>query len=462
MTIGGEPVAGASTFQVVNPSTGEVFAHAPECTDDQLNAAMDAARDAQRSWAVDDGERRLVMEKAAAAVEAEVDHIAALLTAEQGKPRALARREVSGVATRLRWFAALELEPEVLQDDANGRVEILRRPLGVVAAITPWNFPVGLAGWKIAPALRAGNTVVLKPSPFTPLATLALGDLLRDALPPGVVNVVSGGDAVGSHMAHHPVPRKVSFTGSVGAGVAVNQAAAADLKRVTLELGGNDPAVVLDDAEPADIADGLFWGAFMNSGQACAAVKRVYVPARMHSDVVDALAAVASGVCVGDPTEDATQLGPLSTLPQFRRVSDLVTDAMRSGAVAAAGGHAIDGPGYFFEPTILAGLDNGARVVDEEQFGPVLPVIAYHDLDDAITRANATHFGLGSSVWTADPERGAEVAARLEAGMTWVNAHPVSSVEHPFLGVKDSGLGVENGIWGLRSFTDMHLISRPS
>ncbi|MDQ1373314.1 MAG: hypothetical protein QOJ09_652 [Actinomycetota bacterium] len=449
-------------FQVVNPSTGEVFAHARECTSEQLDAAMAAAADAQRSWSQDESERRLAMKKAAAAVDAEVDRIAAVLTAEQGKPLALARREVSGVATRLRWFADLELGPEVLQDDDRGRVEILRRPLGVVAAITPWNFPVGLAGWKIAPALRAGNTVVLKPSPVTPLATLLLGDVLGDALPAGVVNVVTGGDDLGAHMVQHPVTRKVSFTGSVGAGIAVNQAAAAGLKRVTLELGGNDPAVVLDDADPAAIANGLFWGAFMNTGQACAAVKRVYVPARLHDAVVDALAAIASTVRVGDPTDEATQLGPLSTLPQLRRVTELVDDARRHGAVAAAGGHAVDGPGYFFEPTVLTGVGDGVRVVDEEQFGPVLPVVPYRDLDDALASANATRFGLGSSVWTADPERGAEVAARIDAGMTWVNAHPVSSVEHPFLGVKSSGVGVENGIWGLHTFTDMHLVSRPA
>jgi acyl-CoA reductase-like NAD-dependent aldehyde dehydrogenase len=301
---------------------------------------------------------------------------------------------------------------------------------------------------------------VIKPSPFTPLSTMLLGQVLDGVLPSGVVSVVTGGDDVGARLVAHSVPRKVSFTGSVAGGIAVNTAAAADLKRVTLELGGNDPAIVLDDADPAAIADAVFWGAFMNTGQACAAIKRVYVPARLCDGLVDALAAIATSVRFGDPTDAATQLGPITTRPQFDRVAGLVSDAIDHGGVAASGGRAVDRPGWFYEPTILTGVEDGVRVVDEEQFGPVLPVIPYRDLDDAVTRANATTFGLGSSVWTSDPERGATVAGRIEAGMTWVNAHPVSSVEHPFGGIKHSGLGVENGIWGLHSFTDIHLISR--
>jgi len=447
-------------INVVNPSSGEVIGQAPECTEEHLDDAMATAAAAQPPWAALGDERREVMEKAAAAVDGAVARIADVLTAEQGKPLPLARREVAGVAGRLRYFAGLDLAPYVIEDGKGGRAEVRYRPLGVVAAITPWNFPVGLAGWKLAPALRAGNTVVLKPSPFTPLSTMLLGEVLNGALPGGVVNVVTGGDEVGARIVSHPVPRKVSFTGSVNGGIAVNRAAAADLKRVTLELGGNDPAIVLDDADSEAIAGALFWGAFINSGQACAAVKRVYVPEARRSEFVDALAAVADGVRVGDPTAEGTQLGPLTTRPQFDRVSELVDDALAHGAKAASGGRAVGGPGYFFKPTVLTEVDDGMRVVDEEQFGPVLPVVGYRDLDDALHRANTTRFGLGSSVWTSDPERGAQVADRIEAGMTWINAHPVSSVEHPFGGIKHSGLGVENGIWGLRSFTDVHLVVR--
>ena len=446
-------------INVVNPSSGEVFAKAPECTEDQLDEVMAHAASAQQSWAALGDERRELLEKAAAAVDGAVDRIADVLTAEQGKPLPLARREVAGVATRLRYFAGLDLVPDVLDD---GRVEVRHRPVGVVAAITPWNFPVGLAGWKLAPALRAGCAVVLKPSPFTPLSTVLLGEVLNGVLPAGVVNVVTGGDGVGARMVGHPVPRKVSFTGSVRGGMAVNTAAAADLKRVTLELGGNDPAIVLDDADPAAIAAGLFWGAFINTGQACAAVKRVYVPEHRRHELVEALAAIAESVRIGDPTAEGTQLGPLTTRPQFDRVAELVDDALVHGAKAASGGAAVDGPGYFYEPTVLTDVDDGVRVVDEEQFGPVLPVVGYRDLDDALRRANATEFGLGSSVWTSDAERGALVAGRIEAGMTWINAHPVSSVEHPFGGIKHSGLGVENGIDGLKTFADMHLVVRPA
>ncbi|MCI3949721.1 MAG: aldehyde dehydrogenase family protein, partial [Acidimicrobiales bacterium] len=289
-------------------------------------------------------------------------------------------------------------------------VEVLRKPLGVVAAITPWNFPVSLASWKIAPALLAGNTMVLKPSPFTPLSSLRIGELLRAALPPGVLNVVSGGDALGGWMTAHPVPRKISFTGSVATGKRVAAAAAPDLKRVTLELGGNDPAILLDDVDPDAVVDKVFWAAFANNGQVCSAIKRVYVPEALYGRVVDALADRARAVRVGDGAAEGTELGPVNNRPQFERVAELVDDAVRGGARAVAGGSAREGSGYFFEPTILADVSDGTRIVDEEQFGPALPVIAYRDLDDAVERANATHFGLSGSVWSGDPDRGAEVA----------------------------------------------------
>ncbi len=291
MTIAGKPVPGEQGFGVINPATGQVFAQAPEATRAQLDLAMDAAAAALPAWQRDLEERRRALRECAAAVRAHAKELAPILTREQGKPLARAREEMAGTAHWLDYTAGLEIPVEVVRDDADARIEVRRRPLGVVAAITPWNYPVMLATWKIAPALLAGNTVVLKPSPYTPLSTLALGEVLREALPPGVLNVVSGGNELGAWMTSHPVPRKISFTGSVATGKRVAAAAAPDLKRLTLELGGNDAAIVLDDADPKTIADGLFWGAFMNSGQVCTAIKRVYVPEKLYPGLLSELAA---------------------------------------------------------------------------------------------------------------------------------------------------------------------------
>jgi acyl-CoA reductase-like NAD-dependent aldehyde dehydrogenase len=402
-----------------------------------------------------------MLRQAAAVLLGASQDLAPVLTAEQGKPTSDANLEIFAAGMWLQYYADLEFPREVIQDDDSAFVEVVRRSLGVVAAITPWNFPITLASWKIAPALLAGNTMVLKPSPFTPLTTLKIGELLRDVFPPGVFNVVSGGDGLGSWMTSHPVPRKVSFTGSVATGKKVAAAAAPDLKRVTLELGGNDPAILLDDVDPAEVADRVYRFAFANNGQICSAIKRVYVPERIYDEVVDALATHAKAAKVGNGADPDTELGPINNRPQFDRVSELVADAMKGGARAAAGGKAIDGPGNFFEPTILADVSDGTRIVDEEQFGPALPVIAYRDVEDAVERANATHFGLSGSVWSGDPDRAAAIAERLECGTAWVNTHLALAPHQPFGGAKWSGLGVENGTWGLYGFTELQVLHRP-
>jgi acyl-CoA reductase-like NAD-dependent aldehyde dehydrogenase len=463
MTIDAAPVgAHGPVFDVINPATEQVVGQAPDCSADQLDAAMTSARGAYQHWRRDEFARRAALLAAADAVESAVDEIASTLTAEQGKPLVEARKEVVSVSVWCRYYANLEMPTEIVQDDDSAQVEIRRRPLGVVAAITPWNYPLSLAAWKIAPALAAGNTMVLKPSPYTPLATLQLGRLLADVLPAGVLNVVSGGNELGGMMTVHPVPRKISFTGSVETGKRVAASAAPDLKRVTLELGGNDPAILLDDVDVAEIASKLFWAAFRNAGQVCAAVKRVYVPQRRYDEVVEALADQARAVKVGNGAVEGTQMGPLNNRPQLDRVRELVDDALASGGRAAAGGAAVAGKGYFFEPTILAGVADGTRIVDEEQFGPVLPVVAYSDLDDAIARANATNFGLSASVWSSDADRAAEVAAQVECGTSWVNTHLVLQPNSPFGGAKWSGIGVENGPWGLYGFTEMQVIHKPT
>jgi acyl-CoA reductase-like NAD-dependent aldehyde dehydrogenase len=460
MTIDGQPTPTAGTFDVLNPATGEVYAQAPECSKEQLDAAMESSAKAYRDWKADEGARRDALRQAAGILLASSQEVAPILTAEQGKPISDANIEIIAAGMWLQYYADLEVPREVIQDDDSAFAEVVRKPLGVVAAITPWNFPVTLASWKIAPALLAGNTMVLKPSPYTPLSTLKIGELLRDVFPPGVFNVVSGGDGLGAWMTSHPVPRKVSFTGSVATGKKVAAAAAPDLKRVTLELGGNDPAILLDDVDPADVADRVFRAAFANNGQICSAVKRVYVPEAMYDDVVEAMATQARSQKVGDGADPDTQLGPINNKPQYERVSELVADAIKGGARAAAGGKPIEGPGYFFEPTILADISDGTRIVDEEQFGPALPLIPYRDIDDAVERANATHFGLGGSVWGGDADRAAQVAERLECGTAWVNTHLALAPHQPFGGAKSSGLGVENGTWGLYGFTELQVLHR--
>jgi acyl-CoA reductase-like NAD-dependent aldehyde dehydrogenase len=458
MTIGGQAVHSDRTFRVENPATEEELARAPLCSAAQLDEAMNAAARAFAAWRRDEDARRTALKEGAVRVAAAADAIAALLTAEQGKPLAEARREVQRAVMWLEYFADLPIAHQLVTDDENARAEVVARPLGVVAAITPWNFPVSLAAWKLAPALLAGNTVVLKPSPYTPLATLRLGAVLNEVLPAGVLNVVSGDDELGKLMTMHPTPRKISFTGSVGTGKLVAAAAAPDLKRVTLELGGNDPAIILDDADPAEIAQRLFWAAFSNNGQVCTAIKRVYVPERMYSDLVEAVAEVARNVSVGDGSDSGTQLGPVNNLPQYQRIESLVDDAVSRGAVAVAGGARRVGAGYFFQPTILSHVADEAGIVSEEQFGPALPIMAYSDLDDALRRANATHFGLSASVWSADPERAAAVGAEIECGTVWINSHLIIMPYLPFGGAKWSGLGVENGPWGLAEYTQPRVI----
>jgi acyl-CoA reductase-like NAD-dependent aldehyde dehydrogenase len=459
MTIAGRSVPAVDSFEVINPATGAAFTTAPECTKGQLDTAMQAAADAYRTWRRDEAGRREVLQGCAAVLTERAGELAPILTREQGKPLPQAFAEIMGAAMWFTYTATLQLPVEVLQDDASAHVEVRRRPLGVVAAITPWNFPLILATWKLAPALLAGNTVVLKPSPYTPLTTLKLGELLRDVVPPGVVNVVSGGNDLGGWMTTHPVPRKISFTGSVATGKKVAAAAAPDLKRVTLELGGNDPAIVLPDANPKEIAAKLFWGAFQNCGQVCSAIKRVYAPEAMYDALVGELAEIARGVRVGNGLEDDVQMGPLNNRPQFERVKELVEDAKQHGARIAAGGETLGGDGYFYRPTVVAEVSDGVRLVDEEQFGPALPIVAYRKVEDAVESANATHFGLGGSVWSSDVDRATEVARELDCGTAWVNQHLELSPATPFGGAKWSGIGVENGPWGLYGFTELQTVN---
>jgi len=458
--IDGELVAGRRHFDVINPATGAPFARCPDATREDLDRAMAAAARAfAGEWSRDETLRRRTLVHMSETLGAHADEIGRLVCLEQGKPLAQAVGEVKGAAQILRLYADEPIPRDVLREDEKARVTLVRKPIGPVAAITPWNYPVATLVMKLGPALLTGNTVVAKPSPFTPLSSLALGAALRAAVPPGVVNVLGGSNEVGAWMTAHPAVKKISFTGSVPTGKKIMRAAADDLKRVTLELGGNDPAIVLPDVDATRIAPKLFWGAFTNSGQVCVAIKRLYVHADVYRPVLAALAELAKQVKLGDGLQPDTQLGPINNQPQFSRVQELVEDARRAGGTVVAGGAPLPTPGYFYPPTIVTDVGEGVRLVDEEQFGTALPVIPYRDLDDALAQANRTHYGLGGSVWTNDVARGEEIAQRLECGTAWVNQHMSMSAKVPFGGVKWSGLGRENGKWGIEEFCELQVVN---
>ena len=463
MTIGGDLVTSNQQFEVHDPATGELVSLAPECTPSLIDDAMAAANDAfATSWHDDSNLRRHVMYECAAALESAAEEIGWITTREQGMPLQSAIDVVRRAGRTFRRYADLEIPRTVVQDDQDARVEVIRKPIGVIAAIKPWNVPVSMAVNTIAPAFRAGCTVVLKPSPFTPLGTLRLGEVLREVVPPGTLNVVSGSDHVGRWMVEHKTPRGVSFTGSVATGIKVNTLAASDLKRVLLELGGNDAAIILDDVDPADIADRLYWLAFRNCGQICMAIKRVFVPEKMHAEFVEVMTAKARSVRVGNGLVADTQMGPINNAAQYEQFFHLLNEAAAAGATVGSGGQQVDCAGLFLAPTILSDVAEGVRIVDEEQFGPVLPIMPYRTIDEAIDRANSTKYGLGASVWSSCPERADLVAERLEAGTIWINTHGVIGPHQPFAGWKWSGLGAENGMYSIEAFTEPQVIYRPT
>jgi acyl-CoA reductase-like NAD-dependent aldehyde dehydrogenase len=460
LIINGEKVATAETFGVINPATEEIVGQCPIATKDQLDAAVDAAAEAFKTWSqVSDEERAAACGKIAEAINEHADELAALLTQEQGKPLGGAKFELGGAGAWAGYTGSLSLPDKVLQDDEKARIVQTRKPLGVVGSITPWNFPVMIAIWHVVPAIRTGNTVVLKPSPFTPLSTLRMVEIVNEVLPAGVLNCVAGTDELGQWMTEHPSINKIIFTGSINTGRKVMSSSADSLKRITLELGGNDAGIVLDDADPAAIAPGIVHGAFMNNGQVCAALKRLYVPDAIYDELCDQLVEAAKGGSMGNGMDEGTTQGPLANKMQYDKVVSLLEDAKEKGARILCGGDVPEGPGYFVPFTIIADASSGMRVVDEEQFGPLMPVIKYSDLEDALAQANGLEVGLGGSVWSSDAERASEVAARLESGTAWVNQHGPISPNVPFGGVKCSGIGVEFAEEGLAEYTNIQVVN---
>jgi aldehyde dehydrogenase (NAD+) len=455
MTIGGRPVAGAAALKVVNPANEQVFAEAPDCSREQLDEAVAAARKAFPAWAATPyAERQKLVASIAGVLAAHVDGLHRLLTREQGKPHADAQGDVMGGAYWCQAASTLEMPVTVVEDTAERRGETRHVPIGVVGAIAPWNFPVLLAFFKLAPALLAGNTVVLKPSPFTPLTTLKIGELLRGHLPDGVLNVISGGDALGPWMTSHPGIDKISFTGSTATGRKVMASAADTLKRVTLELGGNDAAIVLPDIDVAAMAEQLFWAAFRNTGQICIATKRMYVHKDVYEPLKQALVDYARTVKMGDGAEQGTQMGPIQNKQQYARVLELIADAKAKGYKFLIGGETSQAPGYFVPISIIDNPPENARIVQEEQFGPVLPLMKFDDVEEAIARANASDYGLGASVWSADEDKALEIGRRLQAGTVWINETQHLSPLAAFGGHKQSGLGTEGALDGLLEYTN--------
>ncbi|MER6662906.1 aldehyde dehydrogenase family protein [Amycolatopsis japonica] len=449
-----QPGRGAATdlIAVEDPSTGSVFAEIAATSPSELGGIVTAASAAQPHWARSPSDsRRAALRACGASIAACREELATLLTREQGKPLRSAYAEVDLAAGWFDHTAALSLEPETVADGGT-RITVEHVPHGVIAAIAPSNFPLILAVTKLAPALLAGNTVVLKPSPLTPLATTRMAELLSEVLPRGVCTAVTGGSRLGAALCEHPAVRLISFTGSVETGTAIARSAAARFARVVLELGGNDAAIVLPGADTATTAERLYASAMTNSGQFCAAVKRVYVPAADRSEFVEAFAAQAKATVIGEGTDPATDLGPVVSEPQLTRLHGFVTEAAHAGAEIITGGVVLDRPGHFYPPTIVTSLPTGTRLENDEQFGPVLPVIAYSSVDEAVDRANATKFGLGGSVW-GDREAAHLVAAGLDCGTVWVNTHGDLRPDVPFGGIRQSGMGVEYGYWGLVEYT---------
>lgn len=459
LLIDGQMVPGEETLDVINPGTEELAGRCSRASESQLNEAVEAARKAFPAWSATPLEdRRKAVKKVSEVIIAHAPELGAILTSEQGKPLGEGVAEAYGLGVFTQHFAGLDLPVEVLEDSEARRVEIHRSPLGVVAAIVPWNFPLVLLGFKLGPALMAGNTLVVKPAPTTPLATLRVAELIKDVLPPGVVNVIADANDLGSKISAHPDVRKVSFTGSTVTGAKVMAGAASTLKRITLEMGGNDAGLILGDVDPKEVAPKVFSAAFQNNGQVCIAMKRVYAHESIYDELCDELATIAKSKKVGEGTEDGVELGPLQNKAQYEKVKAIIADAAEKGKVIA-GGHALDRPGYFIEPTIVRDVEEGARIVDEEQFGPVLPVIRFSDASEALERINRSPEGLGGSVWSTDAKAARDLALRLEAGTVWVNKHADLDPGIPFGGAKQSGIGTELGQEGFEEFTQRRVIN---
>lgn len=459
LLVGGEARKADASIDVLNPATGELLTQAPMASTADLDEAVDRAVTAGKHWSKDEAGRRAALAKASEIVGANVEKLATSLSLEIGLPYKLAEMEVAAAAAFLSHRARDVSQVDTITDDVKQRIYVRRTSIGITGAVLPWNAPLLVAAEKLSTAVAAGNTVILKPSPLAPVTVLTFGSLIAEAFPAGVLSVLPGSDDLGKAIVAHPHIGMISFTGSISAGQAIMANAAKGLKRLSLELGGNDAAIVMSDIDVKRTARRLFMGAFFRTGQICVAIKRLYVHEDVHDALVTELKAIAENNILGDPFDPNTTMGPIANRPQFERVKDLIERSLAAGGTAVTGGAPLDRAGNFYAPTLMTDLPADAPLVVEEQFGPALPILKYRDINEAIAAANGTLYGLGGSVWTSNIDTGIEIASQLESGTAWVNQHGIVLPHIPFGGMKHSGVGRANGQLGVDNYSELQTIS---